>query len=642
LAVPEQEEGEAVLQETSPDEELEFPAQPMMEIGIAAGEQVAGPTAQVATQVWGVEDASFVMAHETKWYADEQATLIDINGSVQSKFGINTPIGNLLGPDSDIDGKYSRLQYFLLMFPPNQLSAMCQQTNVQLAQQNKHCMSTGELLRFFGILILATKFEFSSRSQLWSTTAPSKYIPAPAFGKTGMSRQRFDDLWRNIRWSNQCPERPEGMSSHTFRWQLVDDFVERYNNHRANTFKPSHLICVDESMSRWYGQGGEWINHGLPNYVAIDRKPENGCEIQNAACGCSGIMLRLKVVKGKTATEDDGDYNEQLLHGTKILKELVLPWWWTDRIVCADLYFSSVGTAMELQQHGLRFIGVVKTATKQYPMRYLSTLELNQRGERRGLVMRDVDTNYSTLLAFVWMDRDRRYFVSSASSLDAGKPYVRYRWRQIDQSPDADPERLEIIIPQPKAAELYYSACGMIDRHNRSRQDTLMLERKLGTTNWSTRVNLSIFGMIVVDTWLAYSLCTGIGRANGREEKQKDFYTALAEELVDNQYDNVGSRRVFVEANLDSDSPALSRSTGEPRSGLYAHLTPTKKRRKNKDGSFSSNRLQGRCLVCSKKTTYVCSVCKDEETPHSREPWVCYTTKGKLCYANHMATCHGA
>jgi hypothetical protein len=257
LAVPEQEEGEAVLQETSPDEELEFPAQPMMEIGIAAGEQVAGPTAQVATQVWGVEDASFVMAHETKWYADEQATLIDINGSVQSKqFGINTPIGDLLGPDSDIDGKYSRLQYFLLMFPPNQLSAMCQQTNVQLAQQNKHCMSTGELLRFFGILILATKFEFSSRSQLWSTTAPSKYIPAPAFGKTGMSRQRFDDLWRNIRWSNQCPERPEGMSSHTFRWQLVDDFVERYNNHRANTFKPSHLICVDESMSRWYGQGG--------------------------------------------------------------------------------------------------------------------------------------------------------------------------------------------------------------------------------------------------------------------------------------------------------------------------------------------------------------------------------------------------
>jgi hypothetical protein len=32
-------------------------------------------------------------------------------------------------------------------------------------------------------------------------------------------------------------------------------------------------------------------------YVAIDRKPENGCEIQSAACGQSGIMIRLTLVK---------------------------------------------------------------------------------------------------------------------------------------------------------------------------------------------------------------------------------------------------------------------------------------------------------------------------------------------------------
>ena len=61
-------------------------------------------------------------------------------------------------------------------------------------------------------------------------------------------------------------------------------------------------------MSRWYGQGGHWINHGLPQYVAIDRKPENGCEIQNAACGRSGVMLRLKLVKGiDLVGEDDND-----------------------------------------------------------------------------------------------------------------------------------------------------------------------------------------------------------------------------------------------------------------------------------------------------------------------------------------------
>ena len=32
-------------------------------------------------------------------------------------------------------------------------------------------------------------------------------------------------------------------------------------------------------------------------YVAIDRKPESECEIQNSACGRSGIMMRLQIVK---------------------------------------------------------------------------------------------------------------------------------------------------------------------------------------------------------------------------------------------------------------------------------------------------------------------------------------------------------
>jgi hypothetical protein len=50
-------------------------------------------------------------------------------------------------------------------------------------------------------------------------------------------------------------------------------------------------------MSRRYGEGGYWINDGLFMYISIDRKPENGCEIQNTACGQSGITVRLKLVK---------------------------------------------------------------------------------------------------------------------------------------------------------------------------------------------------------------------------------------------------------------------------------------------------------------------------------------------------------
>jgi hypothetical protein len=275
-------------------------------------------------------------------------------------------------------------------------------------------------------------------------------------------------------------------------------------------------------MSRWYGQGGDWINHGLPNYVAIDRKPENGCEIQNSACGRSGVLLRLKLVK--TAEEEQQHTTEDdngLLHGTVVLKQLLEPWFYSDRIVCADSYFASVGAAKELLKYRLRFIGVVKTATKFYPMQYLGSLVLSGRGDRKGLVAAN-DNGQPYLLAFVWVDRERRYFISSASSLQEGTPYVRQRWRQLVQDDITDPENVQLTVQQPKACEVYYSCCAKIDQHNRDRQDTLQLERKFKTKNWATCVNHSIFVMIVVDTWKVYSNVTI--NSNGEcMELQKEF-----------------------------------------------------------------------------------------------------------------------
>ena len=40
--------------------------------------------------------------------------------------------------------------------------------------------------------------------------------------------------------------------------------------------------------------GGVGYETGSTGY-AIDRNPENGCEIQNAADGVSGIIMRLKL-----------------------------------------------------------------------------------------------------------------------------------------------------------------------------------------------------------------------------------------------------------------------------------------------------------------------------------------------------------
>jgi Transposase IS4 len=175
-------------------------------------------------------------------------------------------------------------------------------------------------------------------------------------------------------------------------------------------------------MSKWYGAGGNWINIGLPMYAVIDRKPENGCEIQNSACGRSGVMLRLKLV---TTTEDESAHaqvaSSGLLYGTNVLKELVLPWAMTGRIVAANSCFASVESAEEVHKAGLRFIGVFKTGTRRYPMYKLSRIEFGSRGDRIGLLSLN-EAKEPWIMEFTWVDRDRRYFVSTCSTLAPGTP----------------------------------------------------------------------------------------------------------------------------------------------------------------------------------------------------------------------------
>ena len=74
----------------------------------------------------------------------------------------------------------------------------------------------------------------------------------------------------------------------------------------------------------------------------------------------------------------------------------------SDAIVVADSYFASVSSAIRPKEIGFRFIGVVKTATKEYPMPHLGSIPLpGGRGSRKGLINTD-ETTGTQLLSFVW------------------------------------------------------------------------------------------------------------------------------------------------------------------------------------------------------------------------------------------------
>jgi hypothetical protein len=97
--------------------------------------------------------------------------------------------------------------------------------------------------------------------------------------------------------------------------------------------------------------------------VHFNGPDEDGCEIQNAACGRAGIKIRLKKVKTfREAHAEQEDNADGLNHGTKVLLQLVKPWYHRNRVVVANSYFASVECADELVKRNLKVIGVVKTS----------------------------------------------------------------------------------------------------------------------------------------------------------------------------------------------------------------------------------------------------------------------------------------
>ena len=120
-------------------------------------------------------------------------------------------------------------------------------------------------------------------------------------------------------------------------------------------------------------------------------------------------------------------------------------------------------------------------------MAKLSEIELARRGLWKGYFAQHNEKKLDKF-AFVWVDRDRRYFISNTSSLKPGMPYVREMPRQLDDIPNTDPVNVDFDINKPWVAEIYYSRNSKIDKRNCTRQYGFQLESKLQTKDCSIKV----------------------------------------------------------------------------------------------------------------------------------------------------------
>ncbi len=487
--------------------------------------------------------------------------------------------------------------------------------NSQLAINIKQQTNRLEILKFFGILVLISRHQFGTRRDFWLSVSKFKYISAPKFGVI-MPRHRFETLRSCIRFSDNVNMGDDGFQN---RWSLVDYFVTAINRHCSMYVNPTELICVDGSMPRWYGLCGEWIDVGLPNYRAFDRKPESGYEIKTSAFGRSEIMLKMQIVKGYES-EEKRDKNEFLTHTSSITRQLVEPWKNTNRIVCGDSYFAFVNTVKQLYDIGLRFIGVVKTAHCHFLAQYLGSVIMEGREKWFSVVHHGSDRNCD-IGTFLWVDRERRYFVTSVGTTLPGTNIYREKWRKIGNLS----KRIVTETAIPQIAETYYAAASQIDRHNHCCQQDLHLEKKFKVREWSMRVNTSLLDIRIVDSWLLYkgSLgCRDLMTSN-------DYFSKLAEQMIDNDVCLLTTR-----SSTEASTPAAVLS-----SGIGTHLTPNTRKRKRSDGFATNAFYQGRCTECKNgtKSKYTCSECTQFK---KTDAWICHSSTGRDCFSKHLVRYH--
>ena len=71
-------------------------------------------------------------------------------------------------------------------------------------------------------------------------------------------------------------------------------------------------------------------------------------------------------------------------------------------------------SALQLETMGLKLIGVVRTATRPFPVAYLSQLPFEKHRDSVALAHLD-KVNKVDMISAIWLNREKRYIIATAS-----------------------------------------------------------------------------------------------------------------------------------------------------------------------------------------------------------------------------------
>jgi hypothetical protein len=105
-----------------------------------------------------------VIVHGSEWV--EEPVFIPIGGMVpRLHWSVRGQDGRVLTEGCDTSDR-TPFDYFMMMFPQDHLAAIARKTNIRLIASKRSRVAVGEILKFFGGLVLMSRFEFGTGGTL--------------------------------------------------------------------------------------------------------------------------------------------------------------------------------------------------------------------------------------------------------------------------------------------------------------------------------------------------------------------------------------------------------------------------------------------------------------------------------------------
>jgi hypothetical protein len=406
----------------------------------------------------------------------------------------------------------NRGSWFLLFFPIAYLWDVVQYVNHRLSNYDK--INYGELIRYIGIRFLIATVDGHSKKSFWNDNEDidSRFEGAPFTLNDIMPESRFDFITKNLIYNKA--QKPTYKDPFFPIRQLQD----KWNENMKSLFRPSWLVCLDESMSKWIQR---WT---CPGFVFCPRKPwPFGNEWHAIACSETTIIFFVELVEGKDRPQELGEkkYNESGGKTVGLLLRMTESIWHSGKVVVLDSGFCVLQALIEIKKKGLFAAAVIKK--RRYWPRHID-------GEGINTKLKDEPVGTQTALPGV-LD-DVRFHVFCLKEQEYTMMIMSTYGTMEEKS-----ETIRSIAGVNKTFKYtevfhnHFKGRHSVDDNNKTRMHPIALEETWQTTCWENRIFAFLLALSAANSQYAYEYF-----GNHEHESVIQFRQKMARDLIYNSW----------------------------------------------------------------------------------------------------------